>query len=144
MSATLLDINVLMALAWDTHPQFKAAERWFVSQRGRWASCPLTQLGFVRLSANPKIVSHAGNPRLANEALDKLLAAPRHEFWPDSLDLADEPRYAKLQGHNQFTDAYLLALAQRHKGRLATFDQAVASLAREFLGSDAHVVILAP
>lgn len=34
--------------------------------------------------------------------------------------------FARVQGYNQITDLYLLALAVRHGGRLVTFDQAIA------------------
>ena len=54
---TLLDVNVLIALAWANHQHHDAAHHWFASQRsGPWATCPLTQVAFVRISANPRIV----------------------------------------------------------------------------------------
>ena len=34
--------------------------------------------------------------------------------------------FSRVQGHQQVTDLYLLALAVRHGGRLVTFDRAVA------------------
>jgi hypothetical protein len=33
--------------------------------------------------------------------------------------------FSRVQGHNQITDLYLLALAVKHGGRLVTFDQAI-------------------
>ena len=51
-----------------------------------------------------------------------------HEFWPDDISLRDEQRFdfSRVQGHNQITDLYLLALAVSHDGRLVSFDQAIA------------------
>ncbi len=50
-----------------------------------------------------------------------------HEFWPDSLSLADAARFDSpiLAGHRQLTDVYLLALACSRKGCLATFDRSI-------------------
>jgi hypothetical protein len=50
-AVVLLDVNVLLAWAWPTHIYHGAAHRGFpgVASSG-WASCPLTQLRFVRLS----------------------------------------------------------------------------------------------
>jgi predicted nucleic acid-binding protein len=39
-----------------------------------------------------------------------------------------EPFANGLVGHRQVTDAYLLGLALRHGGRLATFDQGIGTL----------------
>ena len=45
MSVSLLDVNVLLALAWPTHVHHLAAHRWFAENSGLgWATCPLTQL----------------------------------------------------------------------------------------------------
>lgn len=47
-----------------------------------------------------------------------------HEFWADDISLLDAKRlvHARMHGHRQLTDLYLLALAVRHGGRLVTFD----------------------
>ncbi len=52
---------------------------------------------------------------------------PRHRFWADDLDYA-QVSLRGLVGHRQVTDAYLAALARRHRGRLATFDAGLAAL----------------
>lgn len=53
---------------------------------------------------------------------------PDHAFWPDDVSLRDDTLvdFARVQGHQQVTDLYLLALAFRHGGRLITFERAVA------------------
>lgn len=141
MTVALLDVNVLLALSWDSHPHFETARTWFQHSKPRWATCPLTELGFLRLSSNQKIIPRAGTARMARQGLDVLHKQPRHEFWPDDFSPGDEPLFERLQGHNQITDAYLLTLSKRRKGVLATFDAGVQTLARE-VGDEKHVLLI--
>ena len=50
-----------------------------------------------------------------------------HEFWNCDISLRDASAldWSRIMGYNQITDAYLLALAVRHGGALATFDHRV-------------------
>ena len=58
-----------------------------------------------------------------------LLIQPEHEFWPDNLPLAEALDLGgPVTGHQQITDAYLVALAIANGGRLATFDRGALSL----------------
>ena len=131
MSVHLLDTNLLIALAWPNHVHHAKAHDWF-RDRGRkaWATCPLTQVAFIRISSNPKIIADAVSPREALEVLKKIVAVPGHHFWHDVVAPAKTQVFtsAALVGHRQVTDAYLLALAQHHKGKLATFDKGIAEL----------------
>lgn len=130
MSAGLLDVNVLIALAWPSHVHHTLAHRWFArnSRRG-WATCPLTQLGFVRVSSHPGIIPEAATPREALAALGAIVAQIGHVFWPDAISLTDKGLPAgQIMGHRQFTDAYLLALAVHHRGRLVTLDAAIPAM----------------
>jgi toxin-antitoxin system PIN domain toxin len=116
VKAALLDINVLTALLWPTHEHHEAAHRWF---RGRadapWATCSLTQLGFVRIVSNPAFSRDALSPVEALALLGENVAHPAHEFWSDSFQVpaAVKDMEARLQGYKQLTDLYLLALAHR-------------------------------
>ncbi|MEO8103827.1 MAG: TA system VapC family ribonuclease toxin [Betaproteobacteria bacterium] len=129
--AYLLDVNVLIALAWPQHVHHKAAHVWF-DQAGckRWASCPLTQLAFVRISSNAKIITNAVSPRAAMQALAQMTALSGHQFWPDDLPLGGLASFsrASLVGHRQVTDAYLLEIARHRQGILATLDGGIADL----------------
>ena len=50
----LLDVNALVALAWDSHVHHAAARNWFAANAADgWATCPVTESGFVHVSANP-------------------------------------------------------------------------------------------
>ena len=66
MNTALLDVNILTALLWPAHEHHDAAHRWFRARaRGRWATCPLTQLGFVRIVSNPAFSREALSPAAA-------------------------------------------------------------------------------
>lgn len=129
--SALLDVNVLMALAWPNHVHHDIAIEWFrAHQRLGWATCPITQSVFVRLSSNARLTAEARSPREALELLRRITALPDHLFWPNDIALADTPFLAadKLVGYRQITDAHLLAVALRHGGRLATLDDGVRSV----------------
>ena len=127
----LLDINLLVALAWPTHVHHGAALAWFRrNQESGWATCPLTQSGFVRVSSNSSVVSDAKTPQEAIHLLRRIVALPHHVFWHDDLALASSEFLDEipLVGYRQVTDAHLLALAQRRGGVLATLDGKIRSL----------------
>ena len=126
----LLDVNLLIALAWPTHTHHAAAHAWFGPRAADgWATCPITQCGFVRISSNPKIIPAAATPDVAVNALRQMIGNPHHVFWPDDVMFTDETfvQHAALKGHRQVTDLYLVALALRHGGALATADAALPS-----------------
>jgi uncharacterized protein len=131
MSVFLLDVNTLLALAWPTHVHHSIAHRWFAeNHRQEWATCPLTQLGFVRLSLQPAVVKVPVLFADVVGALARITINPAHRFWPIDYgvtEIRDEIR-TRLIGHNQVTDALLLDLAIRHQGRLATFDHRIGAL----------------
>jgi len=55
MSGSLLDVNALVALAGDSHVHHTAIRSWFASNSKQgWATCPITESGFVPVSSNPK------------------------------------------------------------------------------------------
>jgi uncharacterized protein len=133
----LLDTNALLALAWQNHEHHPIVTPWLRSIKS-FATCPITQGGFIRLSSNPTL-GFANGTADAFSSLDSFLADERHEFWPDDLSFAEsEIRRDTIRTHGQVTDKYLAALARRHKGCLATFDE---SLARCFANEKLVVLI---
>ena len=79
----LLDVNVLLALSNPRHTHHEIAHDWFADHHlGGWATCAVTQNGFIRVLSN---------------------AAARAEVG----------------------DIYLLGLATRMGGYLATFDRSI-------------------
>ena|SRR2546430_2273813 len=129
----LLDVNVLIAIAWPNHVHHRVAREWFLAHRpDEWATCSVTESGFVRISSNATAIPAAVSPAEAIELLSRLRRQPGHIFWPDSVSLAESthvPR-SRLVSHAQVTDAHLLALAREHGGRVATFDRGLAALAQ--------------
>jgi len=134
MAATLLDVNALLALVWPEHQFHPQMSSWFrqYAQQG-WATCPITQMGFVRVVSSPSFTKNAPKIGDALRLLRLNIAHPHHEFWTDNVTVPQsiERLGTPLQGHRQITDAYLLGLAMRRKGRLATFDRSIASLLPE-------------
>lgn len=131
MSSLLLDVNVLVALLWPDHKFHELVQAWFGKNARRgWATCPITQAGFVRIVSNPAFSVRAVSPPDALRVLELTLQHPAHQFWPDDLLLADALAVfgKRLVGHQQVTDAYLLGLATHKKGRLATLDHSVSEL----------------
>lgn len=131
MKAFLLDVNVLIALLWARHEHHASAQRWFAGAARRgWATCSLTQVAFVRIVANPAFSKEAVRPGQALATLQASLEHASHRFWADRWGFASlvEPFANRLVGHRQVSDAYLLGLALRHGGRLATFDLGMAAL----------------
>jgi uncharacterized protein len=125
VKVALLDTNVLVALVWPNHQFHAAAHRWFGAEaRHGWATCALTQLGFVRLSSNPAFTPRAVRPSHAAALLADLVRHKQHRFWPSPE--ATRPKiFLQALGHEQVNDAYLVALAEKKKGRLVTFDTRV-------------------
>lgn len=143
MKAALLDINILTALLWPTHEHHVVAHRWFGRRAdASWATCSLTQLGFVRIVSNPAFSRDALSPIEALALLGENIAHPAHEFWTDSIQVptAVKGMEARLQGYKQLTDAYLVALAHRRKGVLATFDRGVQTLAGDEYNGSVEIV----
>jgi uncharacterized protein len=134
VAATLLDVNVLVALFSELHSGHAVAQRWFKENEKRgWATCPFTQAGFIRLVLNPSYSNDAARFVEGIALLEENTGTPHHEFWPDNIQYAEavEPLLSKLKGHQQITDAYLLGLAMHRKGKLATFDRSIAALLPE-------------
>ena len=143
----LLDVNVLVALAWPNHVYHHAAREWFRShQRQGWATCPFTQNEFIRISSNSRIIPEAKSPQEAALLLRDLIALEVHVSWAEETSLLDD-RWVKLNrilAHRQVNDAHLLALALRHEARLATFDRGVLDFVPEGMEVERAVQLIPP
>ena len=126
----LLDVNVLIAMAWPTHRAHEKVQVWLARHaREGWATCPLTQTAFVRILSNPAFSPNALTPGEAVALLQANLGHPAHRFWADEVSFIQALEFApRLAGHQKVTDAYLLGLAMHKKGKLATMDRAVRAL----------------
>jgi uncharacterized protein len=125
----LLDVNALVALAWDSHVHHTRMRAWFAANHAAgWATCPITESGFVRVSSNPRVLPSPVGIDAARAVLVALRAARVHRFLTDDVSLTDRD-VPRMSGHRQVTDAHLLTLARRHGVRLVTFDAALHVLA---------------
>ena len=125
----LLDVNVWIALFDDAH-QFSDRANHFIAKSGvQIATCPLVENGVIRVLSSPHY-SRRGSLAIqqVRERLREACSELDHVFWPDDVSLRDDRlfNFARVQGHNQITDLYLLALAVRHAGCRVSFDQGIA------------------
>lgn len=124
----LLDVNALVALAWDSHIHHAATRNWFAANSADgWATCPLTESGFVRVSSNPIVLPSAIGVEEARRVLSLLRAVGSHRFLIDDVSMTDDD-VPMLVGHRQVSDAHLVTLARRHGVRVITFDGDVRAL----------------
>jgi toxin-antitoxin system PIN domain toxin len=122
----LLDANLLMAVLWENHEHHHIARAW-LRQVTKFATCPVSQLGFARVSSHP-LLGYSMSPDRAFGVLRQFLSDPRHCFLADDLSCEDRVlRTDLMRGANQVTDHYLVALARQHGMTLATFDEPLAS-----------------
>lgn len=131
-SEYLLDLNVLIALIDDEHQHFQAAQSWFASLAGeKWGTCPLTEAGLIRYVMNPATEFPKSGFEAAVKALMKLAEGRGHRFWPilDDWATLTAPFAARIFGHQQVTDSYLLGLAIKENGVLVSFDRGLKYLA---------------
>lgn len=119
---------MLVALAWDSHVHHEAASVWFDERVGPWATCPVSEAGFVRVSSNPKVISGALSVEQARGVLKDLRAVGEHRFVVSDVSMTDDD-VPRIIGHRQVTDVLLLTVARRAGVPLVTFDSAIASLA---------------
>lgn len=143
MSRALLDVNVLLASLDSDHTDHIRAIGWINdwAEHG-WASCAITQNGFVRIISQHRYP----NSVAPGQAIDRLAHATctkYHEYWPCSVSMVDDRVIDRSQvyGSRQITDAYLLALAVANNGRLVTFGRTIPlSAVRD--ATPQHLVVL--
>jgi predicted nucleic acid-binding protein len=95
----LLDINVLIALVDPWHVFHVAATEWMASNSvGKWATCPLTENGFLRVFGHPQYKNGPGSPAAALPFLQQMYASPGHMFWRLDLSFATGRVFESLEG----------------------------------------------
>lgn len=124
MRRALLDVNVLLALLDSEHSAHDRAIAWVQREAGpQWASCAITQNGFLRIISQPRYPQPVPLAQAVGLLADRC-AQDDHEFWACDASLLDPAVVDRRQllGTKQVTDAYLLALAVARGGRLVSFD----------------------
>jgi uncharacterized protein len=120
----LLDGNVLVAMAIDTHIFHERVRRWFDALPDPFATCSVTEGTLLRV--HMKLAADA-SAAAAWSVLTAIHAMPDHVFWNEGFSYAElDP--AGLAGSAQITDAWLAELARRKQAKLATLDNALVTL----------------
>jgi toxin-antitoxin system PIN domain toxin len=141
----LLDVNVVIALIDPNHLHHDIAHEWFARVgAATWATCPIVENGVIRILGNPNypLGDASGSPAKVAAILGSLRDAPGHVFWPDDMSLLDTDLIAldTILSSRHVTDTYLLALAVKHGGQLATFDRRLTTSAVKSGAQALHVI----
>jgi hypothetical protein len=102
----------------------------------------LTETGFVRVTTNSAYRPAARTVKQATDILADFASTPGYRYWPmtERWAIVTRPFAARIVGHQQVTDAYLLGLAIKDGGVLVTFDRGIEYLAGEEFSE--HVLLL--
>ena len=93
----LLDVNVLIALLDPIHEYHQKVTDWYLEHKSDgWATCPLTENGFIRIFGHSNYPEGPGSTLIARGLLRRLCLQPGHLFWEDTLSLCDAKRYDRL------------------------------------------------
>jgi toxin-antitoxin system PIN domain toxin len=136
-------VNVLLALQDPVHVLHDRALAWFERVgRAAWATCPITENGFVQAASNPHYSNRPGGVGTLIDLLRGMCAHAGHEFWADEVSIRDLLRTDQPRPSSQVTDLYLLGLAVHRRGRFATLDEHVQASA--IAGGPEAVELIAP
>ena len=123
----LLDINVLLAFAYDRHVYNSRVTHWIshvdspCSEAWRFATCSIVELGFVRIAGGKSQL--AENLAVARADLSRVKRALRICLLGDNLDGNRLPEWVMKSA--QTTDGHLLELATHHNVQFATLDTGI-------------------
>lgn len=114
----LLDVNFLVACAWQSHTDHVRANRWLNGAKS-FATSSATEMGFLRVSMSPAFGAGFSDAMAALEAIVTMRA---HRFLRDGTRARS---LYPVASSKDVTDAHLVRLAARHRLKLATFDSAL-------------------
>ena len=113
----LLDVNVLLAAIWSHHSRHAETFAWLKDRE--IVLCPLSELGFLRISAHKKAM---GIPMAkARTGLERFRKERNAEWIAADLPALE----SKADNSEAVTDNYLAELAGKHGHRLATLDEGI-------------------
>lgn len=121
----LLDVNVLLAAIWASHPHHAKTFAWLSGKN--IVLCPLAELGFLRISTNKKAINAPMDK--ARELLEKFAADRKAARIADDLPALD----SQAKKSEEVTDLYLASLADKHGAKLATLDRTIAHSAADLV-----------
>ena len=112
----LLDVSTLVAFLWETHEFNDRAVRWMKGKK--LATCPITELGFVRVSVN----GYGADLPNAREMLRSFLETYKPQFIPCDISALSGEQPASV---SKTTDFYIANLAEKHGLKFATLDERI-------------------
>lgn len=128
----LLDVDVLLALAWPNHVHHAVAHAWFArARRDGWATCPVTESAFIQVSSSHRVTPDARTPAEAALLLHRMCQVGGHVFVADPVSLAErhEQVAALAHGSMHVSAAHLVLLAEEAATDVVTFDPDTAEMA---------------
>ena len=112
----LLDVNALLAMQYQEHVHYARVNSWAAQlygdrEQGKivFATCPITELGFVRIASGK--AGHSASVDSARADLHTLKSRQKMLFIPDGIPACRLPAWVRKSA--QTTDGYLLALSLR-------------------------------
>ena len=122
----LLDVNVLLAVAYRMHDLHERADRWLndlqqADPSVHLATCSITELGFVRIACGSAGLAH--NVSVAQTDLRRVKEQRLFTFLDDGISANRLPKW--VEKSKQVTDGHLLQLAMDHCATFATLDEGV-------------------
>lgn len=121
----LLDVSTLVSLGFTEHEFHVAVAGWAkkISLDDEFATCAITELGFVRILSN--LPQSGASVEEAKALLQRLKAASQvgFVFLADDLDAGRLPPWVKMP--KQVTDGHLMQLARANGAVLATLDRGI-------------------
>lgn len=139
-SLSFPDVNVWLALAFEHHVHRASALAWWNETNVTAAFLRVTQLSVLRLLTTAATMDgKAVTMAVAWQIYDRLFEDDRVRFYPEPPNF--EMRFRQLSqspaaSPKVWADAYMLAFAAGHQGRLVTFDRAL-----ENRGADCLVLL---
>jgi toxin-antitoxin system PIN domain toxin len=128
----LPDVNLWLALAFESHVHHPTAKAWFegLTEENACRFCRMTQQGFLRLATNSKAFGdEAVTMAEAWRLYDSFRTDPRVSFAEEPIDVESSWRtYSERQTFSPkvWNDAYLAAFAFAGHLKLVSFDRGFA------------------
>jgi predicted nucleic acid-binding protein len=124
----LLDVNVLLAMAYEAHVHHTLVWTWLDRQRTwhapshvKLATCAITELRFIRIASGPTRL--AASVREARADLERLKRRQHMVFINDRVLAGELPEWV-IKGPPT-TDGHLVMLARANGAQLATLDPSI-------------------
>jgi len=114
-----------IAAIWKSHPDHVTTDAWLAGKE--LATCPISELGFLRISTNPKALN--ADMTTTRQLLKAFLQKCGAHFVADDLS----PLKSSALRSEQVADCYLAELAASKGMKVATLDDGISHQAVEVI-----------